>query len=175
MAQLAVPLMVGGTLMSYDDQKKQGRELAEQGAVQRALNEVAAGQAKAIGQMGAREETRKAEIMASRAVAVAAAGGASEDINHLIADIKGEGAYRASLAMYEAETEAESLRYQGLMAEQTGRKQKKAMGRRAFGTVLSGAGSVLSYSTKSSRFGGKPKSTPKGYGTKPIATPLNEN
>ena len=144
----AMPLMIAGTVMSYSDQKAQGRELATQGAVQKALNEVAAGQAKAIGQMGAREETRKAEIMASRAVAVAAAGGASEDINHLIADIKGEGAYRASLAMYEAETEAENLRYQGLMAEQTGRKQEKAAGRRAFGTLIQGAGSALSLSTK---------------------------
>lgn len=148
MAFLAVPLMIAGTLQSYSAQKAEGRELAEQGVIQKALNEVAAGQVKATGQRAALEETRKAEIMASRAVAVAAAGGSGQDINNLIADIKGEGAYRASLAMYEAETESENLKYQGLMAEQQGLKEKKAAGRRAFGTALSGASSALSLSTK---------------------------
>jgi len=145
----AMPLMIAGMVMSYDDQKKQGRELAEQGAIQKALNEVAAGQAIAIGQMDAAEERRSADIIGSRAVAVAAAGGAGGDINNLIADIKGEGSYRASIAMYEAESQSERLKHEGFQAERMGRKQKKEMGRRAFGTVLQGAGSVLSLSTKS--------------------------
>ena len=168
MAGLATPLIIGGTLLSYDAQKKEGTELAQQGAIQKSLNEVAAGQSIAMGQRAAEEETRQAEIIASRAVAVAAAGGASADIGNLIADIKGEGAYRASLAMYEAETQSEQLKYQGLMAEQTGRKQKKASGRRAFGSLVTGLGSAYSMSTK----GGGNTST--GYGSRPKAYPLKD-
>lgn len=138
MGGLAVPLM----MVQADAALKEGSELYRQGVIQKSLNEVASTQAVAVGQQQALEEKRQAEIMASRAVAVGAAGGSIQDIDHLIADIHGEGMYRASLAMYEAETQAEQLRYQGEMAERTGRKQKSASRLKAAGSLMSGFGSA---------------------------------
>ena len=135
-------LMVVGTLMGASGERKAGRRAAQRGREQKAFDEVYAGQVIAIGQRAALEQTRQAKLMASRAIAVAAAGGASQDIDHLIADIEGEGVYRASLAMYEAETEAERIKFQGLMAERTGRDLQSASNKRALATLISGAGSL---------------------------------
>ncbi len=142
MAQLAVPLMIGGTLLSVAGQAKAGERSLVRGKTQKALNEVAAGQVIAIGQRSALEEKRRTEIIASRALAVASAGGAAQDIDRLIADISGEGLYRANLAMYEAETESERLKYEGVLAEQIGQDEFRAGGTQQLATVLSGGGAA---------------------------------
>jgi hypothetical protein len=72
-----------------------------------------AGQTLAAQQRVAIEERRKAELLASRALAVAGAsgGGASDPtVVRLIAGIKGEGSYRASVALYRGEDQARRLR-----------------------------------------------------------------
>lgn len=134
-----------GTVLSAGGQLKAGKRAGKRGRIQKAVNEVAAGQKVAVGQRTALEQKRQAELMASRAVAVAAAGGASQDIDNLIADIHGEGLYRANVAMYEAETEAENLKFEGLMAEQTGREREKASQIGALATVISGGARMKGY------------------------------
>ena len=145
MAALAIPAMVTGTVLSAGAELKAGRSAAARGRTQKVMNEVAATQVVAVGQRKALEEKRQAEIMASRAVAVAAAGGSPDDIDNLIADISSEGVYRANVAMYEAETESENLKYQGLMAEQIGKEEEKASKLTALSTVLKGGGAIASY------------------------------
>lgn len=59
------------------------------------------------------EEVRKAALVASRALAVAAASGASASdstIVNLIARTQGEGAYRGAVALFEGEDRARRLR-----------------------------------------------------------------
>ena len=79
-----------------------------------------AGQAIAISQREAGEQRRMANIDASRALAVAAAsgGGVSDPtIVRLIANVKGEGAYRANVALYEGEARARQLRLAGFTSD----------------------------------------------------------
>ena len=104
----------------YDDMAKQAKK---RGIEQHAFNRVAAKSAMASGQVASLDETRQAELIASRAVAVASAGGFIEDIDHLLADIDGEGAYRASIVMREAEQRAEGLIWAGEQAEKYGTDQ----------------------------------------------------
>lgn len=121
---LGAGLSVFGASKTAGGLEEMGEAARQRGREQKAFNYVAAKQAVATGQVGKFEEMRQAELVASRAVAVAAAGGYTQDIEHLLADIDGEGAYRASLVMYEAEREAESLRFAGDQAEKYGEAQR---------------------------------------------------
>jgi hypothetical protein len=125
-------------------QKEQGREARRRGYEQQAFNEVAAGQMIAVGQHAAREESRQAEIIASRAVAVAAAGGSVMDITHLIADIYGEGAYRASVIMHDAREAAERLKFEGVQAVTFGEGVEAAKRKEAKGTKMATIGQLFS-------------------------------
>lgn len=107
-------------VMGIREQGKIARIQAERKQVYAQFNEQEgekrAGQAIAISQRQAGEERRQANYEASRALAVAAAsgGGVSDPtIVRLIANVKGEGAYRASVALYEGETKARQLRLAG--------------------------------------------------------------
>ena len=135
-------LAITGQVLQYAGQKKSGRLAARRGTDQRIYDEIAAGQAIAIGQRKGFEAQRQAKLLASRAVAIASAGGAGQDIDHLIADIEGEGIYRSSLAMFEAESEAERLKFKGELEEKTGRDIKRAQDTKALGTLLSAGGSL---------------------------------
>ena len=138
MSYVVAAMMIGAALIGAHDKKKMGKKEAARAEEQRLHNEIAAGQAVAIGQRAAFEEERQAELMASRAVAVAAAGGAGQDIDNLIADIHGEGSYRASLAMFEAESEAERIRFEGQQGVRLGMDKKRAYDNQATATLLSG-------------------------------------
>ncbi|MGD9382202.1 MAG: hypothetical protein PVI03_07135 [Candidatus Thorarchaeota archaeon] len=139
----ALALMGGGTLLQASGILRGGKAARQRGTKQRIYNEIAAGQVIAVGQRKALEQKRQAELMASRALAVSAAGGAAQDMDNIIADIHGEGLYRANVAMYEAETEAENLRFEGLMAEETGKELEEASQIQALGTVLSGGAMMM--------------------------------
>ena len=126
--------------------KTEGVEARRRGFRQKAFSEIAAQEMRAIGQMAAFEEGRQAQLMASRAVAVAAAGGAVSDITNLIADIYGEGAYRASIALRDYEAQARKLEFEGMEAglygeelEKAGHKRAKAIRMEAFGQVITSA------------------------------------
>ena len=144
LAAAAPYIAAGGSLLSADAQAKEGRRHATQGVIQQAYNEVAATQATASGQRRDLEERRQAQLAASRAIAVGAAGGSQDDIDNIIANIQGEGEYRASLSMYEAEAEADRLRFSGESAAKSGREKSKAGRNKSLATVLQGAGSLYS-------------------------------
>jgi len=133
---------IGGAVLDYNANKKAGKREAARSLEQKVYNDIAAGQRVAVGQRRSHEELRQSKLKASRAVAVAAAGGASGDIDHLIADIEGEGIYRASIATFEAETEAERLRFEGEQGLKTGRDRKKFYDNKAVSSLLSAGGSL---------------------------------
>jgi hypothetical protein len=136
-------LSIGASLLDSYGKRKEGKEARKRGREQRIYNEVAATQVVARGQHTAMEEIRQARLVASRAIAVAAAGGYSEDIDHLLADIEGEGIYAASLATWEAETEAERMRFSGEQARKQGEDIYKSAKRSAFGSILGGFGTFV--------------------------------
>ncbi|MBL4854660.1 MAG: hypothetical protein JKY25_10540 [Robiginitomaculum sp.] len=78
-----------------------------------------AGQEVAQGQHSAQEERRQAKILASRALAVAAAGGGAADPStaRAIADIDGEGAYRAAIQLYRGRALSDKLIARGNVVE----------------------------------------------------------
>ena len=145
---MSIPLIAAGGAIQAYSLLKAGSGAERRGKAQKLLYDIAAGQTVAAGQRAALEERRQGQLMASRALAIAAAGGAAQDVDNLIADINGEGVYRANVAMYEAETEAEKLKFEGLLAEQTGKEKKRASKIGALGTVLSGGADI--YAAKKS-------------------------
>lgn len=141
-------MILGGTALNAVGQAEQAKQALYRGYIQKALNEVAAGQVVAIGQRRALEEKRQAELMAKRALAIGAAGGHAADMTRLIADINGEGAYRAGVALYEAETEAERLKLEGKMAAEYGAQVHGAGQTRQLATVLTGTATALAYNRR---------------------------
>jgi len=137
--------MAVGTVLSSSEQQQAGYASMRRGKVQKALNEVAATQEVAVGQRKALESGRQADLMASRALAVASAGGAAQDIDNLIADISSEGVYEANVAMYEAESKSEKLKYEGSLAERYGQEEQAVSKTKSYATVLSGASKVYGY------------------------------
>ncbi|WP_016745739.1 hypothetical protein [Rhizorhabdus wittichii] len=107
--------------------------------------ETQAGLERATSQREAMEERRQARLLNSRALAVAAASGGGADdpsVVNLMADIDGEGAYRALTALYEGETEARGLEAQAKARRKEG-KNAKIAGFINAGASLLGAGSSL--------------------------------
>jgi hypothetical protein len=106
-------MQFAGSMSAASAAKRAGRNQQIAAAYQAQQMEQQAGQSVAASQRAAMEEERKARLMASRAVAVAAAGGGgTSDFNtaNIIGDIFGEGAYRASVALYQGEEKARQLR-----------------------------------------------------------------
>jgi hypothetical protein len=129
----------------------QQQEAARYEAAQARIN---AGQAIAASQRTAQEQRRQGELVQSRAIALAAAGGGSTTdpgIIHLLASNAGETAYRSAVALYEGEDKARSLRemakakeYSGAQAAAAGRDQQSALKIGAFGDLLKGGASLYS-------------------------------
>lgn len=108
-------------------------------------DELDAGTAIALGQHQAMEERRQTELIASRALAVAASsGGAVTDptIVRLIAAGRGIGAYRANVALYEGEAKARALRMQGIEGMVAGYEAQERGISTQLGRNLAGAGEV---------------------------------
>lgn len=149
-----------GSLFDAWGQIEQGRSARRRGEraawameFQAQQAEEQAGTAIAISQRGAMEEERKASLMTSRALAVAAAsgGGVSDPtIINLIARTRGEGAYRSGVVLYEGESRARQLRLQaqayrvsGADAIATGREQEFGSRIGALGSLAGGSGSLF--------------------------------
>lgn len=112
-------LEIMGTLTSAKMAKIQAERKRVYDQFNEQQAEKRAGAAIAISQRQAGEERRQASHEASRALAVAAAsgGGVSDPtILRLISNIKGEGAYRASVALYEGEAQARQMRLSGFVS-----------------------------------------------------------
>ena len=108
-----------------------------------------AGQSQAAAQRAAMEENRQANLVASRALAVAAANGggaSSQGVMAILASIAAQGQHNAMMELYQGEDRARSMRMQaeakryagavGLADADVADKSAKVS---AFGTVLSGA------------------------------------
>jgi len=103
----------------------------------------------AIAQREAAEQKRQSRLVASRALAVAAAsgGGVSDPtIVNILAGIEGEGAYRAQVALYEGQATARRYRIQAAVGRgdaldiaAEGKSREFAYRTRAAGNLLRGA------------------------------------
>lgn len=155
-------LTAGGTALNVMGQLERGKaaqliaqrrkQLADFQAEQLQTN---AGQAQAAGQIAALNERRNTALVASKALAAAAASGAGASdptVMNVISKIQGEGAYRSMLDLYQGETQARQLReqaaateYGGAIDEADAAVAKKASYLGALTTALSGAARASLY------------------------------
>lgn len=161
-------LSVGGTLISAQGQQQAGKTAAAQGSAAAANERVAAeyearqadylaGQALATSQLEAREQRKAAALLASKALARAAASGAGASdpsVVDILSDLYAEGAYRSALALYEGQEQARSYgvaaqarRLGGSSAaaarQAEGQSVARASNLSMFSTLLRGGSSLL--------------------------------
>lgn len=177
MAQIAQMVgQAGQTVLTSYGLKEQGkadRRHAEQvmaaDEFQAQMLEERAGAEIATAQRQRFEESRTAGLVASRALAVAAAsgGGASDTtVGNLIARVKGEGAYRGMVRMYEGESRARTLRlgatakrYEGALGVQEAAAGQRIGNNMAFANLLIGSGGLYG------KYGGGSSGGGTGIGT----------
>lgn len=156
MGSLAGPMQVGGNILdaagkvySGEMARAAGRRSQVEREFEAAQYEQNAGQAVAAAQRSAFDEERRAKYVASRALAVAAAGGGASDptVVKTIADITGEGAYRAGVALYGGESEARKLmmaaqasHYEGEVAKIGGEEAQRSYDLSAVGSLFKAGG-----------------------------------
>ena len=118
---------------------------------QAAQLDVQAGQERATSQRQAIEERRAGRLASSRALAIAAAsGGGSDDpsVVNAIANIAGEGEYRALTALYDGNIQADDTMREAKSRRKEAKNVKRASLFKAAGSIL-GAGATLA-----DRYGG---------------------
>ena len=161
-------LGTGAQIVGYQQAADSARTSGERRNVESQFEaqqlEQAAGQSIAASQRDAAEERRKATLLASRTLALAASsgGGASDPtIIRLIASLKGEGSYRAGVALYKGEEQARRLRmgasaktYEGLVALESGNAQGAAYDTMASAALFEGASSLAANYNKKPGSGG---------------------
>lgn len=120
MAWVGAVAQVIGTVLQVGGQQKAAQAEKASGQSTRMLRDFEAAQLEqqakqefAQSQRAAAEERRTADLLSSRAQALAASGGggvSDPTTFNLMADIEGEGSYRASVALYQGEENARRLR-----------------------------------------------------------------
>lgn len=171
----AVALQAIGTVISVASGMSQAKA-AKQAGIQAQIAEnykaaqmdQAAGQEVAAAQRKRDEELHRAQLVASRALAVAGKGGGGvtdPTVVNLISDIQGEGAYRGMVAIYDGEERARQLRqggatarYQGDIYAAGGAQRASALRTGAIGSGIIGAGSL--YAKYGPRSGPGPEQPP---------------
>ena len=146
MAWIGAVVGVVGSLLSANASKQAGKQ-------QKQLDYVQAQQVEAVASHQAENERRRTKLVVSRAQALAAAGGGSAtdaSVLNVISDIEGEGAYRASMALYEGENQASAIRAGGDMANEAAKQ--RATGYYAQAADYVGKGFTSYYG----KFGSKP-------------------
>ena len=155
MAQFA---LIAATALKVASSIQEGRVANAIGKAQRTAKDREADQldanaknAVAVAQRKMLEERRRGDLIASKALAIAAAGGGATDksVVNIISDLKGEGSYRATLALYEGEDKARLLRnqasltrFEGEQAFEAGKAKKRAANLKAFTEAAIGAASM---------------------------------
>lgn len=124
-----------------------------------------AGDSIASSQRAALEEKRRVDLVQSRALAVAAAGGGSASdptVVRILSDLEGEGAYRAAVALYGGEDRAAKLRaaadsrvFEGEAAARIGRQKESSYNIASAGSVASAGYSFFSKWPGSTRRAGQ--------------------
>lgn len=131
-----------GTLLSAKGSADSGKA-ADRAARYRARQlEQNAGQAVAAATMEAQEEERKSALIASRAIAVAAASGAGvldPTVVRILQGIEAEGALASATQMYNGYEEARGMREQAKATRFEGKAYKRAGRTKALSTILGGA------------------------------------
>lgn len=162
MAAKAPYMAVAGTVLNMQGQRQAGAAAAEAGRArqqadqyQAAQLEQNAGQAIASSQRQAMEERRRAQLLVSRGIAVAAAGGGGVQdptVTNIIGKIAEEGAYRAAVDLYQGEERARAMRmgaeakmFEGEMAARGGEQRQSAYNTAALGSALKGASMFAKY------------------------------
>jgi len=146
-------LSAGGSILGANAQAKDLRAQADQLDMQ-------AGKERATSQRQAMEERRQAGLLVSTGVARAAASGAGADdptVVNLLANISGEGEYRALTALYNGEEQARSDEAQAA-ARRTEAKNVKRAG------WIKGISSILGAPSSDSMLG--------RYGTMKSSAPM---
>lgn len=171
-------MMAAGAVSQYRSTLAAGKAAEAEGRARQvgaeyeaAQLDTQAGQERAAAQRTAMNERRKGDLVASRARAVAAAGGGaldSPDIQDILSNIENERDYRSGVALYEGEERARGLdtgavarRYEGASYEAAGRTARNVSRSQAFGNLLSQGGSALSLYGRYGG-GGPPGATTRG-------------
>lgn len=151
-------MSAGGTALSVMGSLKQAKEQNKLAKFQAAQLEQQANETEAAGQYAALEQRRQAEILQSRALAIAgASGGGTLDptVLKVISGLAVEGERAVQSEIYNSKSQAQAQRLQATATRYEGYQAKQAGKIRAFSTALSGladAGSMAYFGM----------STPKG-------------
>jgi hypothetical protein len=150
-----------GALDSASAEEAAGEANLLEAKYEAALVERDAGQELAVSQRQAMIEKKNADLFASRALAVAAAGGggvSDPSVANIIADITGEGAYRQALALYSGKDTAMKMREESTNIRRRGEIEKVASDKRAQGYYTQAVSSMFDGFSKSgmgSKYGGQ--------------------
>ena len=134
-----------GTLLTAKGELDQGKSANALAKYQAQQLEQNAGQEKAVAQHAAEEEQRKSELLASRAIAVAAASGAGAldpTVVKILQGIDAEGQLASMTQLYNGDERARGLTDQARATRYDGRSAKRAGRTRALTTLLTGAQSM---------------------------------
>jgi len=163
---------------AWEAAKMRADQERRQAELDAAMKEREAGEERATAQRAAEEARRAARLKASRAMAVAAASGASAsdvDIINAIGSIEGEGAYNADVELFKGEDSArykewlaKTSRVQGENAARMtlyeGKAAKSAARSSAVGSLVSGASSMYNIYSSNNPSSAEPETaTAPGY------------
>lgn len=157
---VTIGLAVGGTLLSAYGQYQQGQAADAMGKAQQqaadyqaAQMQTQAGQERAASQRKMIEERRRGTLAQSKAQALAAASGGSSldpSIVDIMGDLEAETQYNVDVAQYEGEDRARDLemggslkQYEGRMARQAGKMEKRSATIAAAGSLLKGGSTLM--------------------------------
>jgi hypothetical protein len=163
-AWLPVVTTIASTIFSANAARQEGKQRQAALEYSAKLDEQNAGQRQAASQRAAAEERRRGILAQSRALAVAAASGASASdptVVDIVSDLNAEGTYRGMLALYQGEDEARQLRQSAATKRYGGEVAREAGNTNAVASILKGGSSLfMKYAP-----GGKTASPGIGYGS----------
>lgn len=147
MAQLAVPLMIAGSVVSAGSSILGGLYANDASKAMQKQYRHQANAERAVAQRQAVEERRNAERTESRALAVGAASGGgtleTPGFSDIVGGINEQGYMNYMNRLWEGDTTAESLLYQGKIARAEGRQKKQAGFLNAATTLLNTGTSIV--------------------------------
>jgi hypothetical protein len=156
-SNFAMPMQVGGTVLSAMGELQAGKSAAQFGAAQNAAFQQQAGQVEAQGSQQAADAALQTKYVLSSVRARAAANGVSASGTTPV-DIAGQiaarGSYNVLSALYSSQEKAAGLNFQGQLSQYEGQVKQQASKVSALSTVLSGIGSLATkYGNPGGAFG----------------------
>lgn len=139
---LAASASAAGTILQAGSAVAQGRAVRSAAEFEARQMEDRANAERATASREAAEQSRRADLVISRARAVGAANGGGQDFD-LIGDLAAEGDLRSRMAIWEGEEAARSYETSAAAARFDGNQRARAARTRAASTLLSGSYSLL--------------------------------